>query len=318
MNSGNKGILNNGNTCYLNSVVQSLTHLLFFHPLNKKLKQDYEFDKDKNDLMKWWLQINYMIWDNDSDKSLNILEFIKCFINTAKSEKLYFNNFDQNDCEEFITFLFDMFHKILIKPFDKDIIINNDADKEWYKLYKNDYSLIVEKFYSQTKIDNICNNCNNLLTKYDPLMVLQLPINDNLNNINDALNNYCKEETIDDWNCEKCNKKTKCVNTYKFTRLSDFLIIQLKRYNVRNKNNKFIEYPEYLNLEKIINKEGYIYKLISIIVHSGGLNFGHYYSICYNQLDNKWRCYNDDHVSEIEDKSYLQQNAYCLFYKRIN
>ena len=45
--SGNKGINNYGATCYLNSVVQCLSHLLFFHPLNNKLREVYDKSKDK-------------------------------------------------------------------------------------------------------------------------------------------------------------------------------------------------------------------------------------------------------------------------------
>ena len=32
MNSGNKGLANLGNTCYMNSAIQCLSHLLEFHP----------------------------------------------------------------------------------------------------------------------------------------------------------------------------------------------------------------------------------------------------------------------------------------------
>ena len=119
----------------------------------------------------------------------------------------------------------------------------------------------------------------------------------------------------------KCNNKSGCSNNKIYQKMSEFIIIQLKRYNRNNnKNNKFIKYDEYLNMDPyVINKtKSTIYKLMGIIVHAGGLNFGHYYSICYNMVDEKWRIYNDENVGDIETKNIFNKNPYCLFYKRIN
>ena len=59
------------------------------------------------------------------------------------------------------------------------------------------------------------------------------------------------------------------------------------------------------------------YSLQGMCIQNGGLGGGHYYAICKNNLDNKYRIYNDTNVRDISEEDVLNEMPYCLFYKRV-
>ena len=313
MNSGNKGIQNIGNTCYLNSVVQCLTHILFFHPVNKKLTHDFDSSKDTHGLVESWFDVNRNMWSNDTKTPLQIRGFVNSFIHTIRENKIYFENFQQNDAEEFITLLLDRIHEVLKKTLDTKG--SSEADQSWYTSFHKDYSLIKEYFYSQSQVQTLCTRCNHKTTRYEPFMIYQLSIGDNIQSIEEAFHEDCRSESMDDYTCDKCKETSMCVHKRTYTRMSDLMIVQLKLYNSRGKINRHINYSDTLDLSKLTNKKT-VYQLVGIVIHMGSLNSGHYVSICKNLVDHQWRLYNDSQVQTVSLEQATNQKPYLLFYKR--
>ena len=336
-NKGLSGLANCGNTCYLNSCIQILSHTyelsieLDKPDLHTNNNIDYSILNEYNILRK-------MMWDNNCTIAPH--GFING-IQIAANQKDYllFTGFEQNDLTEFLNFLIDAFHNALSKKVNLTITGTSLNDKDNHALkcyemfinrYKDDYSLIIDLFYGiqVTKIFN--SKTNNMINSVpEPFSTIELKIKQDdtiLTDLYECLDYYCIEEYLDEENKvedpNENNEKVCVYNKILFWSLPKILIISFKRFdNFNNKINHNIDIDlTNIDLSNYVfgyNKHSYIYDCYGICNHVGGTYGGHY--TCYvKNANNKWYHFNDTNVKEINENNLISPETYCLFLRKKN
>ena len=109
-------------------------------------------------LMKEWFEFQRGIWSNDDGAVQNPMSLLRCFQVKCRENKYYFNNFEQNDVDEFLTLFLDLLHQSIKRrvKISYDSEVNDEGDKivlksldEWKRFYENDYSYIIDKLVNQ-------------------------------------------------------------------------------------------------------------------------------------------------------------------------
>jgi ubiquitin carboxyl-terminal hydrolase 8 len=350
------GLTNIGNTCFMNSILQCINHTLpltqYF--LSNEWKEDIRNDKIENTLVEQWNYLSRILWFKNSN--ITPRNFFAVLINLVRSKGLNeFLGYSQNDSQEFLQFFLDSLHNGLSREVVMNINgeVKDELDKHaykaydsWKKFFKNDFSKIVEIFYSQfyqevITYKKITNNDNTVQVVdedqeinledsskyskeitylYEPFnnLSLELPEKDDLS-IYDCLDHFTDKELI-----IKTDEKTIFRQSYLWS-LGDILIIFFKRFSfdvetgrARKKNN-LVTFPlENLDLSKYVkgySPEENIYNLYGVVNQSGGLNSGHYYAYIKN-TDTNWYKFDDNIVSTLDSENVVTHNAYCLFYQK--
>ena len=85
-------------------------------------------------------------------------------------------------------------------------------------------------FTGETCSQLICTNgCNTIRNRFEELLFLSLEMR-NMSKIEQCLDKYIAEEVIEDYFCEKCNKKTKYIKKASINKLPNVLFIHLQRF----------------------------------------------------------------------------------------
>jgi len=332
-NKGLSGLGNLGNTCFLNSTMQVLSHTYEFNNfLNLKTYKKKLNNKYDSLLLLAWDELRNDLWSEN--KINNPVKFVTMVQKIAKIKNHeLFTGFQQNDLPEFLIFIIDCFHNALSREVSMTIqgTIKDETDRVAVKcfetikqIYEKDYSEIWHMFYGIhiSQLEN-ANTGEKMSMTPEPYFIINLPIpQDNKSpSLIDCFDLYVEGELLDGVNCvldENTGKKVPAKKNIMFWSFPDILVIDIKRFNYRNiKNQIMVDFPlEDLDLSKYIigyNKESYIYDLYAVCNHSGSVMGGHYTSFIKN-ANGKWYHFNDTLVSEVEH--VITAKAYCFFYRK--
>lgn len=337
---GRSGIVNIGNTCYMNTCVQQLIHIpdIVEYFLSKEFKEDDNMKRPEHEFIAAFFRLLKGMWENNC--TIRPTAFKSCF-SRLKSQ---FMGYQQHCSYDALIAMLDLLdrglsYRIEISPGGK---IKNDKDRcmiDSITAWKNSHickkvkngktiyetSKIIDLFYGQSQVITKCNNCNHCNTRYDPLCSVNLALPKcNKVTLTKCLEHYSESTILEDYRCDNCNEVGHCIKTEYLWKLPKYLIIHLKRFNTENvrngeKLNTKVDIPlEDLNLNPYLKgykKNKTRYRLISISNHVGNTGGGHYFAMS-KLPDKSWCIFNDQNVNNISKDKIITQFAYVLIYQQ--
>ena len=295
------GLINKGNTCYLNSIIQMFYMLPLFA---KEIKQTTSSSSTTSTLLHALKRL-FIAMDNNHDnnalKRVSPEEFIHCLEQqSGKSMRR------QHDIQEFFMIMGDVLGKET----------SNST---------NIYALLFEGKLS-TSIT--CKHVTYSSTKEESFNDIQLVVKE-CKSINDSFDNFTSNEELHSNNQYQTDiyGKQDAIKRTVFSHLPKVLLIQLKRFEYNVEHNQMDKVYSSFTFEQQLNMLNYIdssiykgntnYTCRGVIVHSGSSENGHYYTFIKDKNE-EWFKFNDSIVEcayeyEVYDNNYGGEVCYYAY-----
>ncbi|XP_062328707.1 ubiquitin carboxyl-terminal hydrolase 2a isoform X2 [Osmerus eperlanus] len=329
------GLRNLGNTCFMNSILQCLSHTdsLREYCLHNSHRRDLSSTSRTNTaLMEEFAKLLQTMWSSCSSEAVSPSEFKTQIQRFAPR----FVGYNQQDAQEFLRFLLDGLHnevnRVTVRPRgsteDFDHLPDEEKGKKmWSKYLEREDSKIVDLFVGQLKSSLTCSHCGYCSTVFDPFWDLSLPIAKGYGEVSlmDCMRLFTKEDVLDGDEkptCCRCKARRRCTKKFTIQKFPKILVLHLKRFSearVRtSKLSTFVNFPmKDLDLRECASGSSInaVYNLYAVSNHSGTTMGGHYTAYCRNPTSGEWYTFNDSRVTPMSSSQVRSSDGYVLFYE---
>ncbi|KAH8652510.1 hypothetical protein BX600DRAFT_516539 [Xylariales sp. PMI_506] len=289
--TGYVGLKNQGATCYLNSLLQSL----YFTNAFRKAVYQIPTDQDESVTNSAYTLQRLFYQLQTSNVAVSTNELTKSFGWDAR------HIFEQQDVQELSRKLIDRMEERMKGTAAEDSLPRMLSGK-------------VKTYVS-------CINVDYESSRVEDFWDIQLNVR-GIPTLQDSFKDYIQQETLDGENKYWAGDDFKYQDAHKgviFQSFPEVLHLHLKRfeYDVQRdammKVNDRFEFPESFDAAPYLEKgadtsEPWIYKLHGVLVHSGDLNAGHYYAFLKPNKDGWFYKFDDDKVTKATVRETLEEN----------
>ncbi|KOB85933.1 hypothetical protein PFDG_01559 [Plasmodium falciparum Dd2] len=317
------GLMNLGNTCYLNSLLQALYSTVSFI-VNLFLFKINETNNKVRTVPNYEIYKSQMHQENTNSELDYFLEEIKSFFkNMLTTDKSYIsadrvlnmlpvelNNRNQQDVTEVFRYIFDKL---------------GGSEKEFLRLIFS--GVVIQKVQ--------CQKCLFISKKKEIIHDLSFPVPISTNeklSIQRFFDTFIQKEKIygnNKYKCSRCNKKRNALKWNEIISPPCHLILILNRYNWSFSSNEKKKIKTHVKINSKIVVNNFDYKLYGAIIHGGiSASSGHYYFIGkkserQNKKKSSWYQMNDSVVTKANSKMINKiskdlsndHTPYVLFYR---
>ena len=297
--TGFVGIKNQGATCYMNSILQTLYNIPSFRRLIYSIQTSSVPIADRQKDIVLNLQLLFFKLQT-SLQEISTTSLIKSFGWDRQDAYI------QHDSTEFWIVLMD----ILSQKLRQTPGVMNDFDS----LFQITTHIMATPVGTQNSFQ---------LGGKEPSRILPLRI-EGVSSINESITLLGTPAMMDEpIRCPNGQNSVVTITTV-IDHLPHILAIQLMRFSInssgeRYKLNTWLEYSDEITIHSL--DQGLLtYTLHGVVCHNGSAQGGHYYAYLRPTSDNQWFCFNDTHVSVATQSDVFEKNfndaAYILLYCR--